>query len=97
MNSNDDHFQAHLLLAETLIHQATPDQVMDALKLLAIFVGYYQSRHGEVPADLIERLTRPEAIDDEARMLVMTGMRTLVAALAETMGLDDDLLPPTRH
>jgi len=46
LESNDE-FRQYILVAEALLEQATPDQLVDALKLLAINFGYLTQRHGD--------------------------------------------------
>lgn len=48
MESSDE-FRQYILVAEALLEQATRDQLVEALKLLAINFGYLTQRHGDVP------------------------------------------------
>ena len=43
MESNDE-FRQYILVAEALLEQATRDQLVEALKLLAINFGYLTQR-----------------------------------------------------
>ncbi|MFN2200132.1 MAG: hypothetical protein ACK2UO_02945 [Caldilineaceae bacterium] len=90
-------FVAHLRLAETLIEKADKDQLADVARLLALNIGYYQNRYGDVPQDVLLEMVRADALDESGREMVVAGMQNLVSALAEVMGVKDDLQDKTRH
>jgi hypothetical protein len=57
-------------------------------RFLALNIGWYQVRYGDVPQD---------ALDQETLALLTAGMQNLVSALAEVTGLTDDLQDESRH
>jgi hypothetical protein len=65
--------------------------------LLALNIGYYQQRHGDVPQDVLLEMVRADALDESGREMVVAGMQNLVSTLAEVMGVKDDLQDKTRH
>jgi len=47
-----DDFAPYASLADQLIERATKEQLADVAKLLAISIGWYQQKHGDVPQDV---------------------------------------------
>jgi hypothetical protein len=76
-------------LADELIEKATKDQLAEVAQLLALNIGYYQAKYGDVPQDTLLWLVRAETLDEEAERLLLHGMKNLVSALGEVMGLAD--------
>ena len=92
-----DDFLAYTRLADHLIERATKDQLADVACLLALNIGYYQQRYGDVPQDVLLRMVRAEALDDETLAPLSAGMQNLISALVEVTGLRDDLQDGSRH
>ena len=92
-----DDYLAYARIADQLIERATKDQLADVTRLLAINIGYYQQRYGDVPQDVLLRMVRAEALDDETLALLSAGMQNLISALVEVTGLRDDLQDGSRH
>ena len=88
MNEPED-FAAFTRIADALIGAATKDQLADVARLLALNVGWYQARYGDVPQEALLGMVRTTAFNEDARRLVLSGMQNLVAALAEVTGLTD--------
>jgi phosphoserine phosphatase len=96
MTSGED-FRAYTRLADALIDRATKDQLADVARLLALNIGWYQQRYGDVPRDALLKMGRAETLDDAALALVSAGMQNLVSALAEITGVREDLQDASRH
>jgi hypothetical protein len=77
--------------------RAAKDQLADVARLLAINIGWYQHRYGDVPQETLLKMVRAEALDDETLALLSSGMESLVSALVEVTGLRDDLEDASRH
>ena len=90
----DDEFRQYILVTDSLLEQASREQLVEALKLLALNMGYLVQRYGDVPQDLLLRMTQAE-MTDETRDLVITSMRHLLGLLGSVMaqGVEDE----TRH
>ena len=84
-------------LADHLIERATKDQLADVARLLALNIGYYHRRYGDVPQDILLKMVRAETLDDDTLALLSAGMQNLVSALAEVTGLTNDLENESRH
>jgi len=95
--AESDDFPAYARLADQLIERATKDQLADVARLLALNIGYYHQRYGDVPQDILLKMVRAEALDEETHALLSSGMQNLVSALAEVTGLTDDLEDESRH
>jgi len=83
-------FAAYSRLADELIGKATKEQVADVARLLALNIGYYHEKYGDVPQDVLVGMVRAETLGDESKQLLLHGMQNLVSALAEVMGVGED-------
>ena len=92
-----DDFAAYSRLADSLVERTTKEQLADVARLLALNCGYYQSRYGDVPQDVLLRMVKSEALEPETATLLVAGMQNLISALAEVTGLADDLQDEPRH
>lgn len=87
MSSPND-FTPYAHLADDLIEKATKDQLADVARLLALNIGYYHERYGDVPQDTLLKMARAETLDEDGERLLLHGMQNLVSVLAEVMGFD---------
>ena len=92
MERNDESHQ-YILVTEVLLEQATWDQLVETLKLLAISFGYLTQCHGDVPQFVLLRMTRADTLTAETRGMVIVGMRRLVGLLGHLLEEPDE----TRH
>jgi hypothetical protein len=77
-----DEFKSYYALADKLMQAMTPEQLADCLRILALQVGDYRLRLGEIPGqDLLGLLGITEISDHQARIL-REGMEVLVGYLA---------------
>jgi hypothetical protein len=81
-----DTLDAYQKAADRLLDSCDKRTVADAARLLALYVGHYQRRHGpigiEALADLTSALPTSDHREDRAE-----GMRALAAALTLSAGL----------
>jgi hypothetical protein len=92
-----ERFAAYSHLADKLIDGATKEQLADVARILALNCGYYMTKYGDVPQDVLLRMIKAERVDGETAPVLVSGVQSLVAALAEVTGLDDDLEEAERH
>ena len=92
-----DDFPAYSRLADQLIDRATRDQLADVVRLLALNIGYYQQRYGDVPQETLLKMVRAETLDEDTLALLVAGMQNLVSALLEVTGLTDELADEPHH
>jgi len=81
-------FTAYSPLADDLIGKATKEQLADVARLLALNIGYYHEKFGDVPQETLLGMVRAETLNDESKRLLLHGMQNLVPALAEVMGIE---------
>ena len=55
---NTADFTAYSRLADELIAKATKDQLADVARLLALNIGYYHERYGDVPPETLLGMVR---------------------------------------
>jgi hypothetical protein len=95
--SSTEDFAAYARLADALIERASKDQLADVARLLALNIGWYHQRYGDVPQETLLRMVRAETLTEETQALLLHGMQNLVSALAEVTGLTDDLQDESHH
>jgi hypothetical protein len=92
-----EEFAAYARFTDRLIEQATKEQLADVARMLALNVGCYQNMYGEVPQDVLLQMAKAETLESDTAPLLAVGMQNLLSALAEIMGLRDDLPDEARH
>ena len=90
-------FVSYTRLAADLIEQASKDQLADVARLLALNIGWYHHRYGDVPQEELLKLVRVETLGEDGKCLLLHGMQNLVSALAEVMGVREDRTEEERH
>ena len=83
-----ENFGAYVRLGDELIGKATKDQLADVAQLLALNIGYYHKKYGDVPQATLIKMVRAETLDEETLGLLLHGMQNLVSALAEVLGIE---------
>jgi hypothetical protein len=63
------------------------DQLADVVRLLALNIGWYHERCGDVPQAELLGMVRAETLAEDGKRLLLHGMQNLVSALAEAMGV----------
>ena len=95
--SPPDQFVPYARLSDQLIERATKEQLADVAKLLAINIGWYQQKYGDVPQETLLKLVKAETLDEETLRLLSAGMQNLVSALLEVTGLTEELQDEPGH
>jgi hypothetical protein len=95
--SEAEEFAAYARVADQLIDAATKEQLADVARLLALNCGYYMTKYGDVPKEVLLRMVKAEGVDGQTAPVLVSGMQALVAALAEVTGLNEDLEDEPRH
>ncbi len=90
-------FPAYASLADQFIKRATKDQLADVARLLALNIGWYQQKYGDVPQEMLLKMVKAETLDEETLTLLSAGMQNLVSALLEVTGLTEELQDEPRH
>jgi len=88
--SDIDEFKSYYALADKLMAAMTSEQLADCLRILALHLGDYRLRFGEIPGQhLLALLGATSVSDDQARML-REGMEVLVGYLATLRDQGED-------
>lgn len=92
-----DDFTPYARLADELIGQASKAQLADVTRLLALNIGWYHQRYGDVPQAELLGMVRAETLDAAGKQVLLHGMQNLASALAEVMGIGEDGGEAPRH
>jgi hypothetical protein len=90
-------FIPYALAADELLDKASKDQLADVAKLLALNIGWYHQRYGDVPHEELLAMVRADDLTEDGKRLLLHGMENLVSALVEVMGLGEDGEDQLRH
>ena len=90
-------FVPYARLSDQLIERTTKEQLAAVARLLALNIGYYQQRYGDVPQETLLKLVKAETLDEETLTLLSAGMQNLVSALLEVTGLTEELQDEPGH
>jgi hypothetical protein len=77
---------ADALLADEAIGEATKDQLADVARLLALNIGDYHEKYGDVPQETLTRMVRADTLDKDTKRPVLHGIQNRVLAPAELRG-----------
>jgi hypothetical protein len=87
--SSTEDYLAYVRLAGRLIKKASADEVAEGAQLLALHIGYYLEKYGDVPQQILPQMVKMERLDEETKRLFVHGMQNLVSALGDVMRLHD--------
>jgi hypothetical protein len=90
-------FISYAFTADELIAKASKEQLAEVAKLLALNIGWYHQRYGDVPQAELLGMVRAETVDAAGKQLRLHGMQNLASALAEVMGIGEDGGEAPRH
>ena len=90
-------FISYAFTADELIAKASKEQLAEVAKLLALNIGWYHQRYGDVPQDELLAMVQGETLGDDGKRLLLHGMENLVSALAEVMRIGEDGEDEARH
>ncbi|MEA1052484.1 hypothetical protein U5801_22140 [Lamprobacter modestohalophilus] len=79
--------RTYLQIADELIARTSKEELADVARLLAINLGYYYERYGEVPQNTLMEMVRAETLSQEQSGVSIAGMKNLIAAVMEVTGL----------
>jgi hypothetical protein len=86
--SNWDTYRQYNALADQLLAAATPEQLAESLRILAMNVAHYKSRFGDAPTDDLSGALLSGKVDDGTVAILASSMENLVGVLGTVMGLD---------
>ena len=81
----------YLKLTDKMIDEASKDAIAEAARMLAVQVGHYQRKFGNLPFEEAMELLESESLDEEQAGWVADGLEILAVAIAS---VKDDKEPP---
>src|SRR5688572_5452754 len=90
-----DRLAQFLKLTDPMIEDATRDQLVDALNLMATQVGHYQRKYGALPLDEAIDLLEAQTLTNEQAGWIADGLENMAVAIATVTG--DDESPVQSH
>ena len=81
MKSEIQRFIALLQASDTLIEQATKEEIADVAQVLALHVTHYRQRFGDISIEESLEMLRTEKISDEMTKTLADGFGILVDVL----------------
>ena len=73
MNEDIQKFVAYLGVSDTLIEQATKEEIAEVARVLALHVAHYRQRYGDVSIEESLEMLRTEKISDEMAKTLADG------------------------
>lgn len=92
---DNEEIQRFALGADRLLNRATPDQLKEAVELLAFKYSYFVHRYGEMCLNDLQALAKTDPLGPEMQAIHLESDRTIVSALSTLMGIGNE--EPTRH
>jgi len=83
----------YLKVTDKMIGEASKDALAEAARMLAIQVGHYQRKFGNLPFEEAMELLESQSLDEEQAGWVADGLELLAVAIASVK--DDDERPAT--
>ena len=74
-------FVAYLGVSDTLIEQATKEEVAEVARVLALHVAHYRARYGDVSIEESLQVLRTETVSDEMAKTLADGFEVMVEVL----------------
>jgi hypothetical protein len=71
----------YLAASDTLIEQATKEEIAEVARVLALHVAHYRGRYGVVSIDESLQMLRTEKISDEQAKILADGFGELIEVL----------------
>ena len=71
LDTKTEEFTVYARLADDLIERATKAQLADVARLLALNIGWYHQRYGDVPQEELVGMVRADSLDANPRALLL--------------------------
>ena len=81
MNEDFQKFVAYLQASDALLEQATKKEIAEVTRVLALHVGHYRTRYGDVPIEESIELLAAEKVPDEMARVLASWFGALVEML----------------
>jgi hypothetical protein len=70
-----------LAASDAVLESASKEEIAEVAKILALHVGHYRKRYGDVPITELMQLLQAETITDEIAATLAAGFEALVEAI----------------
>jgi hypothetical protein len=74
-------FAILLAASDALLEQATKEEIAEVARVLALHVGHYRTRFGDVPIEQSLDLFNAEQVTDETARTLVSGYESLIDVL----------------
>jgi hypothetical protein len=81
MNEDFQKFVAYLGVSDTLIEQASKEEVAEVARVLALHIAHYRQRYGDVSIEESLEILRTEKVSDEMAKTLADGFGVLIEVL----------------
>ena len=81
MTADFQNFVTYLGVSDTLIEQASKEEIAEVARVLALHVAHYRQRYGDVSIEESLELLRTEKVTDEMAKTLSDGFGVLVEVL----------------
>lgn len=78
-------FERYYELSDSLIEQASKEELAESARLLALNCAHYQIRHGEIPLDETVAMLDATRLNEEQLKLLVLGMQNLAGVLGNVI------------
>src|SRR5258705_12285851 len=76
------HLAEFLKLTDKMISEASKDALAEAARMLAVQVGHYQRKFGNLPFEEVMELLESQSLDEEQAGWVADGLEVLAVSIA---------------
>jgi hypothetical protein len=81
MNEDFQNFVTYLGASDALLEQATKEELAEVTRVLALHLGHYRTRYGDVPIEESIELLKTEKVTDDMARVLASGFGALVEVL----------------
>lgn len=81
MSEDFERFAVYLKVADTMIEQASKEDIADTARVLALHLAHYRAKHGEIPLKKSFELLLTETLNDEQAGELADGFEVLIAVM----------------
>lgn len=86
--SDVEKYRLYAALADDMLHGATHDELVEAMKILAVNLSAYKAKYGEIPQDEILPVLRAGEVGAGLAPRLMDTMTQLIGVMRTVMAAD---------
>ncbi len=81
MTNDFQDFVTYLGVSDALLEQASKEEIAEVTRVLALHLGHYRTRYGDVPIEESIELLKTEKVTDDMARVLASGFGALVEVL----------------